>query len=255
MKILAISPFFPYPPDHGGRIRTYLLLRELARLGHAVHLIPLIEREGEKKHVLALAKDEITTTPVLHPRRFGRLCIRDRLRKGANLILGRSDVLSRFWAPAALLAARSLDIDSWDVVLSELLWTAPLALAIAARSHVLNAHNVETVIARRTAADTGGLFSRGAAHLEARGMHRDEARLVSRFDSVVVVSEEDRRHMQTLVPAAELEVIGNCVDTDVLKVLEPRPPKPHPSASSWGVPTIPRTGEPSRDSPAPSFPW
>ena len=33
LSVLAFSPYLPYPPDHGGRIRTFLLLRELVSVG------------------------------------------------------------------------------------------------------------------------------------------------------------------------------------------------------------------------------
>jgi len=243
MKILALSPFMPFPPDHGGRIRTYLLLRELARLGHGVHLIALMEREEERDRAAALEADGIRTTPVLHTRRFGRLTWTDRLRKAVHLLTGHSDVLSRFTSPAALKAARRLEEGPWDIVLSELLWTAPLALRLEARCSVLNAHNVETLIARRTAARTPGFPARWIARLEARGMGRDEARLVRDFDTVIVVSEADRRHMESLDPGLACTVIGNCVDTDVLKPLPPPPPEASPVCLFMGSANYPPNRE------------
>jgi glycosyltransferase involved in cell wall biosynthesis len=225
LTVLALSPFLPYPPDHGGRIRTFLLLRELARQGHRVRLVPLIESESERKHIPALEAEGIAVAPVLHPRRFGRLTARDRGRKLLNLARGRSDVLARFASPAALRTVRSLDSPPplFDIVLAELLWTAPLALALPARARVLDAHNVETVISERTATETRGWFSRLMAHREARGMRREESRLIRGFDAVVVVSEADRGQMAGLAPGTRLEVVGNCVDTGDLTPL-PSPP-------------------------------
>lgn len=228
LSILALSPFLPYPPDHGGRIRTFLLLRELARRGHRVRLVPLVESESEKRHLAALEAAGISAAPVVHLRRFGRLTPRDRARKLLNLIRGRSDLLARFACPAAVHTARSLESapGSFDVVLAELLWTAPLALELPARARVLNAHNVETLIAERTAREARGWTGRVLTRLEARGMRRDESRLVRGFDTVVVVSEADRRQMDGLVPGLRLEVVGNCVDTESLAPLAPPPEGP-----------------------------
>jgi glycosyltransferase involved in cell wall biosynthesis len=220
LSILALSPFMPYPPDHGGRIRTFLLLRELARRGHRVELIALAEGEAEFARAEALSAHGLTVRPVLHPRRFGSLTFGDRLRKAGNLLRGRSDVLARFASAEAIRAARAPGQGARDVVLAELLWTAPLALFADARLRVLDAHNVETLIARRTAEETAGILARAAARLEARGMQRDEVRLVRRFEAVVVVSEADRRHLEALAPGIECSVIGNCVDTEVLTPLE-----------------------------------
>jgi len=240
LSILALSPFLPYPPDHGGRIRTFLLLRELARHGHRVHLVPLIESESERKHIPALEAAGIAVAPVLHPRRFGRLTARDRGRKLLNLARGRSDVLARFSSPDALRTARSLESPPplFDIVLAELLWTAPLALALPARARVLNAHNVETVIAERTATETRGWVRRLMARLEARGMRHDESRLVRSFDAVVVVSEADRSRMAALAPGMRLEVVGNCVDTGGLTPL-PSPPDGPPVCLFMGSPRYP----------------
>ena len=147
-------------------------------------------------------------------------------------------MLARFFSREALTAIRNLRPGGWDVVLAELLWTAPLARCVPAPCHVLNAHNVETLIARRTAEATPGRLKRAAATLEARGMRRDETRLVRQFDTVVVVSKTDRDHMQILAPHAPLEVIGNCVDTDALQLL-PSPPAPAPVCLFMGSPNYP----------------
>ena len=72
-----------------------------------------------------------------------------------------------------------------------LLWTAPIALEIPGAVHVLDAHNLETLISRRTAETTRGALARVAAHREATGMAADEARLARRFDTVIAVSDAD----------------------------------------------------------------
>lgn len=39
LKLLVLSPWFPYPADNGSRLRAYHLLRELAGQGHHIRLI------------------------------------------------------------------------------------------------------------------------------------------------------------------------------------------------------------------------
>ena len=220
LSVLAFSPYLPYPPDHGGRNRTFLLLRELVRRGHDVALVPLLQDEGERRHVKGLESAGIRVEPIVHPRRFGTLTVADRVRKLANFARGRSDVLARFWSEAAVRASRSLG-DRFDVVLSEVLWTAPLALAVEGAARVLDTQNVEYVIADRTASQTDGTLKRAAARLEARGLRKDEAHLLRGFDSVICVSETDREAMMALVPDVPVDVVGNCVDTDSLQPLAP----------------------------------
>ena len=220
LSVLAFSPYLPYPLDHGGRIRTFLLLRELVRRGHDVVLVPLLADDRELAQVAGLEEAGVRVEPIVHPRRFGVLTAADRLRKLANLARGRSDVLARFWSDAAVRTARSLG-GGVDVVLAEVLWAAPLALAIDGAARVLNAHNVESIIADRTAEQTAGTLRRTLARLEARGLKKDEARLLGGFDSVVCVSDVDRDAMASMAPHVAVEVIGNCVDTERLQPLEP----------------------------------
>ena len=217
LSILAFSPYLPYPPDHGGRIRTFLLLRALARLGHRVSLVVLLGDDDAGRDVAGLKSAGIDVVTVPQARRFGDQTFADRLRKLGNLVRGRSDVLARYWSDPALAAARAAG--PVDVVIAEALWTAPLALALDAPARVLNAHNVESVIAERIAASTVGRAARALAEREARGLRRDEVGCVRGFDAVAVVSEEDRCELSRRAPEAHMTVVGNCVDTETLQPL------------------------------------
>ncbi|MEM2676186.1 MAG: glycosyltransferase [Candidatus Bathyarchaeia archaeon] len=55
MKVLMLSPIFPYPLNTGAKIRIYYVLRELARGGHEVTLVCLDE-EGIKPLELEVIK-------------------------------------------------------------------------------------------------------------------------------------------------------------------------------------------------------
>jgi glycosyltransferase involved in cell wall biosynthesis len=53
MKILLLSPVFPYPPEDGDRIRIFNIIKELKRAGHDIHLVTFIRdsEEGKIKQV------------------------------------------------------------------------------------------------------------------------------------------------------------------------------------------------------------
>lgn len=55
MRILMLTPYLPYPPSSGGKIRSYNLIKNLARK-HKITLFSLIKGEGEKKYVRELEK-------------------------------------------------------------------------------------------------------------------------------------------------------------------------------------------------------
>lgn len=55
MKILLLSPVFPYPPEDGDRIRIFNIIKELGKAGHDIHLVTFI-RDGEEKKIKQVKK-------------------------------------------------------------------------------------------------------------------------------------------------------------------------------------------------------
>ncbi len=55
MKILMLTPYLPYPLLSGGQIRTYNLLKKMAKL-HDITLFALIKNDEEKQYIKELEK-------------------------------------------------------------------------------------------------------------------------------------------------------------------------------------------------------
>lgn len=55
MKILMLTPYLPYPLLSGGQIRTYNLLKKMAKL-HDITLFALIKNDDEKQYIKELEK-------------------------------------------------------------------------------------------------------------------------------------------------------------------------------------------------------
>lgn len=53
MNILMLTPYLPYPPNSGGQIRTFNLLKNLSQ-EHSITLVCLYKNEAEKAHAAAL---------------------------------------------------------------------------------------------------------------------------------------------------------------------------------------------------------
>lgn len=49
MKILMLTPYFPYPPSSGGQVRSYNLIKHLSRK-HEIYLVALIKSKDEEKY-------------------------------------------------------------------------------------------------------------------------------------------------------------------------------------------------------------
>lgn len=48
MNLLVLSPWFPYPPDNGSRLRAFHLIRELAARGHRLRLVTGLQEDAAK---------------------------------------------------------------------------------------------------------------------------------------------------------------------------------------------------------------
>jgi len=55
MKILMLTPYLPYPPNSGGQVRSYNLIKNLAK-NHEITLFSLIKEEKEKRYIKELKK-------------------------------------------------------------------------------------------------------------------------------------------------------------------------------------------------------
>ena len=55
MKILMLTPYLPYPPNSGGQVRSYNLIKNLAK-EHQITLFSLIKEGGEKRYIKELKK-------------------------------------------------------------------------------------------------------------------------------------------------------------------------------------------------------
>jgi glycosyltransferase involved in cell wall biosynthesis len=68
MKILLLSPVFPYPPEDGDRIRIFNIIKELKKKGHSIHLVSFI-RDGEEDKIKQIKKYTRTVDTVNISRR------------------------------------------------------------------------------------------------------------------------------------------------------------------------------------------
>jgi glycosyltransferase involved in cell wall biosynthesis len=65
MNILALSPWFPYPPDNGSKLRIFNLLKQLSRKHRITLLAMTAEDEGSQQNIAALRHwcQDVKTVP------------------------------------------------------------------------------------------------------------------------------------------------------------------------------------------------
>src|SRR5947209_10143414 len=216
MHILWLKSDLLLPLDKGGKLRTWHLMRHLARR-HEITYLAFAERGTprsdveEMKEVAARVETIERSDPA-----------KGSLRFYADAALHVVDPLP--YAVGKYRSAafrRKLDRlfaeESFDLVVCDFLFPAvnlPDRLPCPA---VIFTHNVESEIWRRHAETRGGLVGRVLYGAQYRRMLRYEARALGRFDGVLAVSDADRDTFTRLYPGAiahPIHVVPTGVDTE-----------------------------------------
>jgi len=215
-RLLFLCQTLPYPPDGGVWIRTYHVLRLLARTFDVTALC--FERAGtageydraaSREALGRLAEVEVFDIPQRHRRlRFAW----DHARSVA-----RGRVYTTYLYESAAFRRRleeRVRSQSFDLVHADSLDLAAYLPALRGLPVVCVHHDVESALLRRRAALER---SRGrAAYLshQARLMDAVERHWCERVALNVTVSESDAALIRSKVPAARVAVVPNGVDMD-----------------------------------------
>lgn len=209
MRILWVKAGKLLPPDTGGRLRSYHLLRQLAR-SHEVLVLTYYEgkRDAEYEsqmsnvfpgaislHTGGSSLAARTLDYVRHLRsdapftvyRYGKAVVRERVQR--------------------IFADRSVDVAVCDFLAPSLNFTLGSAIPV-----VLFQHNVESLLWRRRAENEQRSLWRSVYWREAERMREYEAKALRRFDRVIAVSEVDKAAFSAMAPGVPVDVVPTGVD-------------------------------------------
>lgn len=231
MRLLFLTPQFPYPPHKGTTMRNYYLIAGLA-VRHEIDLLTMVESEDELRRTTPLSTLCRRIEGVVAPRR-------GLARRAADTLLSRwPDMALRLWSPA--FAAK---LDAWladtryDIVQVEAIEMARYMLssskaphAARARRYVFEDHNCEYLLQQRTFATDLRAPSRwvGAAYsfVQWRKLRRFEAAVCRAADHVVAVSDADADALRRLVSGLEVHLVPNGIDVQGYAQVHVSPPAP-----------------------------
>ena len=207
--LLFLAHRIPYPPDKGEKIRSFNILRHLART-HRIHLGCLMAEPDEPPHLETLKTWCATVFGVPMNRRMQTLKALAGLRPGRPLMLDyyRHPALHR-WV-AATRAAHPIAIDLVSTVAM-----MPYADVAPAPVTILDAIDIDS--------EKWAAYAPGAAfpmrHVwarEARTLLAHERRAAGRADATLFVSPAETARFALLAPeaAARLHAIENGVDLE-----------------------------------------
>jgi polysaccharide biosynthesis protein PslH len=215
MRILAVSTWFPYPPDNGARARAYNLLRGIGGR-HTLDLIAMSQSERDGRyldnvrefcHRVAIFKE-----PAFDPASLSgwRGFLSPVPRYFIEHHLPEMERLAMQWVQQA----------GYDAVVAVTLGAAPYVAGLDVRLKVLDQHNVECAVIRRQSRNEPTFLRRLRYVPTWIKAERFERRVVSAFDAVAVVSEPERALMKTVLrgnAGADIRVIPNGVDPALLE--------------------------------------
>ncbi|MFM1987604.1 MAG: hypothetical protein RJA99_561 [Pseudomonadota bacterium] len=224
MRILAVTTRSPYPLNEGRALRTYNLLRELARR-HEVHLVSFVQTREDVDGLGAMrafcASVEAEPLYLDHP----------RLRLLADAAIepfGRAPLQIVKYRTAGMRRrlSRMLERHRFDAVHLDMLHLAEYLPMFPGAVRVLTEHNVESALLRRRAdAETRPLV-RAYLQRQAGRLARYEARACASADAVVTVSDLDAAQLAAMDPAIRPTVVPNGVDTGYFRALPDAVPEP-----------------------------
>ncbi len=204
LKIACLTWTIPYPPDSGGKNRSYNLLRYLAQ-HHEVHLhVPFFEAPAIPSHLRDIMAS-ITLYELGHS--FSRESYRSKIIRGVPAAVAgfsTTQTVAEFQQKVAR--------ESPDLILIDEAPLAPYAWPLSQRPCILMRQKVDHLYFR-------DVFLRAPFGKEKANALREwlwfrlyENKLWRRFERGVVVSEIERQTYLKLNPRLDLAVIPNGVD-------------------------------------------
>ncbi|MGD0468032.1 MAG: glycosyltransferase family 4 protein [Terriglobales bacterium] len=227
MRVLWVKAGKLLPVDTGGKIRSYNLLRFLAK-DHEVTLLSYYGGQRDPDYEAALAK-EIPGSETIYT-----------AAPDSNAIERGVDYLYRFprRAPYAVskfthravqtTVADWLSSGRFDIAVCDFLAASsnfPARLPIPC---VLFQHNVESSLWQRMAAVESNPVKKLSFAIESAKMTRYERTTLGRFHHIIAVSEHDRQQMLQMNPGCQITVVPTGVDTQKFNVApasSTRPPR------------------------------
>jgi len=216
MRVLFLAGACPYPPDSGGTVRTYNLLKQLC----ARHQITLISPARPGSDLTTAFGGRLSGIAIAEIPQPGSV------RRLAALASTRPYIVASHANRVMRAAVRNaLCSQQFDLLHCDSISVVPAVPRDMRIPKVYNAHNVEAVIWERYVANDRRAWMRPILRSQLAKVSRYESRLPRMFDCCAAVSEEDRIEMQRRYGARGVVVVPNGVDLGYYTPL-PDPGKP-----------------------------
>jgi sugar transferase (PEP-CTERM/EpsH1 system associated) len=212
MKILWVKAGGLVPPDTGGKIRSYNILRQLARQ-HSVTFFSFYAAHDNDSHPdLKNIFERVVCVPLRLPAPKSPSEILDY---GVRLLSSQPYNITKYCRPEVRHRLHALlKQETYDVILCDFVVAAGVVPWDWPTPKVLFTHNVEATIWRRHYEVATNPIWKAVSWREWRKMEAAERWYLRLADRVLTVSETDREAFAPFVDPGKLTVIPTGVDVD-----------------------------------------
>lgn len=207
MKILMLTPYLPYPLLSGGQIRTYNLLKKLAKK-HEVTLFSLIKNREEEKYIPEL--DKYCHNVKVFKRSEKPFTFTNIFR---TAISSYPFLVMRNHAPQIISAVeKELQENEYDLIHAETFYMMP---------HIPKT-SIPTILVEQTIeylgyesyAKKAPFFLRPILNIDINKIRHWEKHYWKACDTLIVMSEDDKKYISKEIgESKKIEVVANGVDT------------------------------------------
>jgi sugar transferase (PEP-CTERM/EpsH1 system associated) len=215
MRILWVKAGGLVPPDTGGKIRSYNILRELAGR-HSVTFFSYYAALPNDAHPeLKSLFDCVVCVPLPLP---PPKSLAESLEYGTRLFSSQPYGITKYCRPEAQKRLRDLlERESYDVIVCDFIFAAGIIPWDSAIPKVMFTHNVEAEIWRRHYAVAKNPVWKAVSRLEWRKMEKAERRYLRLADRVLTVSEADKKTFGAFLDPDKMTVIPTGVDVQYFR--------------------------------------
>jgi len=216
MNVLFLTQVLPFPPDSGPKVKTWNVLKCLART-HQLTLVSFVR--GDQTDAVARLRSichEVHFVPMK------RGWVQDLVSLGRSLLSGEPWVMLRDdRAEMRVLVDRLANSRPFDLVHADQLNMAQYALRVRGVRRLLDAHNALWLLYSRMAETTMNPALRWLFRRDARLLQRYEGDMCRKFETVLTVSGVDRQALSQAARSTgqgehgtDPQVIPIAVDTE-----------------------------------------
>jgi len=225
MKILFLSTENPYPPVGGHHLRTFNILKILAR-EHKIYFIAFAQDENEFNYIADIKKycETVNIYPISKTGyNLGFLSLAAK-----NLFSRYPLVAQRYFIKEARERVKEiLTRHSIDLIHVDMLALGQFRKILNQSPAILTNHNVESLRLYRLMVIARNPLIKSYLFYEYMKLRDFEKRICPQFDMCIVVSNYDKNYLENLCGTKNFAVIPNGVDIEYFKPLPEKVRRKH----------------------------